>query len=397
MYNSVKELHIALDVATQNLQSQYYRNIESEERDMLLNSAVEEYIITRTGNQRDTHQIGFVNTFARLTELSDLIVTKTMPLTNFNGILDRYDFKQLHPNIKYIVDGEVLIALNACIDDIVLTTSARKQFIVDINISDLLSEDYENKIYLEHITRSNTTGSNFAETTSTNVLLDITQYTNKYITAGEGNFNFINYILEQLNHYVINSSVLKPHDELLDIYCYQDNNSLIFVVDYITPIVYDNSGVAHDETSFIKAYQFELDAQGDPTVVKHEHIISNYEYNVNSNAGAHAISPLEFTTVDKISDITHNTISSKNRHKKPITRIEENVLKINNSNYFYSINVMLRYIKQPRRFDYITGQMCEIKDTEGILRIAVKLMESYLLNKDTNSYQIKEKNSIIIN
>ena len=41
--------------------------------------------------------------------------------------------------------------------------------------------------------------------------------------------------------------------------------------------------------------------------------------------------------------------------------------------------------------------MCEIKDTEGILRIAVKLMESYLLNKDVNSYQVKEKNSMIIN
>jgi hypothetical protein len=284
-----------------------------------------------------------------------------------------------------------------CKGTLTKVTSKRKQFAIDIKLSDLIHDDYENKLYLNYYSRTNTNGANYTEVLVEECIIDITPFTDKYITVGEGNFNFTNYILEVLNHYTPQSALLRSHDELLNMQCTLEADTLHIVIDYYTPIVLDNVGGEHDEISFNTAYVYELDNQGVPTATKYEIDTTYNEYLVNASAGSVGHSPLEFITVDKISEVTYNTMSNANRFKKPISRIEQNVLKINNADYFYSNNVMLKYIKQPRKYDFITGQMCEIKDTEGILRIAVKLMESYLLNKDANSYQIKEKNSLIIN
>lgn len=398
MYTSVKELHIALDVALQKIQSQIYRNIQSEEKDMLLNAAVEEYITTRTGNRFDTHQVDMVGTFSRLEELSDLIHTKTVPMIHYTGLIDKYDYCTLQNNMKYIVDVQALLNINLCGGSATAPTTSRKQFIAQIPLSKITASTYNADFVITGLV--NTEGTSYPGSAFSLPLLNIDSILSNYIATDGSNFQLINTILEQLNHLTLSIPKLYAHDEQLYISGYYEKyntlyvpKTFILVIDYVTPTVLSDLQVAHDEVEFkTVAHNLKLTPFTAETMTT---IATTYE--VTTTISASSLSPVEVVKLDKFSDIMGNTVFMANRYKKPIAKLEDKTLKILYESYYNTKNVNITYIKRPRKYDYISGQMCEIQDNEGILRIAVKNIEAKLLNKDTTSFQVAEKESIIIN
>lgn len=398
MYTSVKELHIALDVALQKIQSQIYRNIQPEEKDMLLNAAVEEYIITRTGNRFDTHQIDMVGTFTRLEELSDIIHTVTVPMIHYTGLLSKWDYCTLHNNMKYIIDIQALLNINLCGGVASAPTSTRKQFIAQIPLSKLIASTYNADFVITGLV--NTQGAAYPGSAFSLPLLNIDSILSNYISTDGSNFQLIHTVLEQLNHLKLAIPKLYAHDEQLYISAYYENyntlyvpKTFILVIDYITPTVLSDLNVAHDEVEFkTVAHNLKLTPFTAETMTT---IATTYE--VTDTISASSVSSVEVVKLDKFSDIMGNSVFMSNRHKKPIAKLEDKTLKILYESYYNTKNVNITYVKRPKKYDYISGQMCEIQDNEGILRIAVKNIEAKLLNKDTTSFQVAEKESIIIN
>ncbi len=400
MYNSVKELHIALDVAIQKIQSQQYRTIQPEEKDFILNSAVEEYITTRTGNQRDTHHIDFVGTLSRLDELSDIVKTKIVPMLHNTSELDSHDYWKLHNSIKYIVDGGVLLNYNACHETMPIKqnrNSFRKQVVIKLNESMIYATNTVSTYYLNY----EYTVDGAATVMKQVKVLDLVPLAGLINTVNtvHTSFTFRASVLELLNNTVLNIPTLNIGDEkvfLSGYYEYYNNeytaNTYYIVLDYFTPDVIDVNNVTKEHIVFTNAsYNQVTPAVAIPISID----VTSYYANGKNGSTCH--SPIEFVTYDKMSDVLGNTVSMKNRYKRPLATLQSGYLKIVSEDYYHSVDCRLTYIKQPKQYNYITNTMCELQDTEGILRIAVKLLESYLLNKDVNSQQIQEKNSLVIN
>jgi hypothetical protein len=194
--------------------------------------------------------------------------------------------------------------------------------------------------------------------------------------------------------------LLYSHDEKVSISGYYevfDNiyqaNTYFIVIDYYTPEVANNVGAMVDEFEITNFLYYTTAI----TPVAVQGVINTVTYYANAVIVTTCESPIELVKPYVYSELKTNSLAMRHRYKRPLARLENNNIRIMSEYYYHTIEARLTYIKVPKRYNYVTNTMCEIRDNEGILRIAVKLLESYLLNKDVNSQQVQEKNSVVIN
>lgn len=81
-----QEMHLGLDLGTQKLNSQFNKDIRSEEKDWFLNNEVIKFINQRTNPDSNNKRVGFQDTVKRLDDLRELVRTTNLPIqTDSNG------------------------------------------------------------------------------------------------------------------------------------------------------------------------------------------------------------------------------------------------------------------------------------------------------------------------
>ena len=80
MYNTVKELHIALDQRLQQLNSNRKLVLYPEQKDARLNEAVLQFINNVVSDKTNIKKEGFEDTQKRYDDIEELIRTATLPI-----------------------------------------------------------------------------------------------------------------------------------------------------------------------------------------------------------------------------------------------------------------------------------------------------------------------------
>lgn len=81
---TTQEMHIALDLGIQKINSQYNKYITPHEKDWFLNNEVNKFIKQRMNPQSNPKQTGFQDTSKRINDLKDLIKTESLEVKQNN-------------------------------------------------------------------------------------------------------------------------------------------------------------------------------------------------------------------------------------------------------------------------------------------------------------------------
>ena len=117
--------------------------------------------------------------------------------------------------------------------------------------------------------------------------------------------------------------------------------------------------------------------------VGYPNITLNVEYKKKRNE---LLSSLYFENIEE------NVQYSRNRHRKPISKLHQNRLIIEQGSTFLVPFVDIEYIAKPTLIDHVTGKTCEISITREIIDLTIQRLKAYI--KDEGYQQIVHETQI---
>jgi hypothetical protein len=345
MYNTVKEMHIALDFGLQHIDSNRKQSILPEYKDLALNYAVLQFIETRISAKSNRRQEGLEDTSKRYDDLKDL--------------------KRVHKGICY------------------------KGNITDKVVRSILPFDYYRYISIGaniHFNKFELPLANVS-TNSTYKVVEFTDTDNSYngfrigITSREsGNVTYFNsndYGIGTLHgkdsKFIIVNLVLQEFNTRLGIECYWENYNDKY---------YPNSFI------FVSANGFSITVN---SITK-----SGVEYNnvklVYSNI-AKDTKPSDIVSSDIAFLTTSSYYHMANEHLRPRSILRQGYVEIKEGNNFVVPEYIIEYYKKPRLINYKLNQSCEIQVNREIVDLAIQRLKAYI--KDEGYQHIVNENQII--
>lgn len=331
MYNTVKELHIALDLALQQINSNRQMSIEPEYKDMSLNYAVLQFIETRTNPKTNIKKEGLEATTKRYDDLRELKKSYniTTRLKDSNTVVAKLPVDYY----KYIEFGAATIY------------SKFKTFKTLHNTEHIYILPFENSI------SDNQYYKDFIIKTNKDLIFDINDFGDNFnLYVEDAKFMIINLVLEHINR-------IKDVDVYWEYYG-----------EY-----YQNSFVIIDNRKGVNNYNIRYDDIN----VDAKKITDNYT-TYDPNEYKSTIRPLDIYSSEFMFSINSNHYQLSNRHINPVGSIINNEVLINLSDNFVVNKMYLVYYKKPRLIDYRTNQMCELSINREIIDLAVQKLQVYL-------------------
>jgi len=126
---TVQELHITIDLFLQEINSNVYGNVLPEEKDLILNQEVHEFVDSVIDVRRNETQEGFEDNVRRLDDLKEIKQTVDITLSK---VSDDLSVAYL-PNDYYHYDSSATILLNNC-QNLTLATNQVESKIITIPI-----------------------------------------------------------------------------------------------------------------------------------------------------------------------------------------------------------------------------------------------------------------------
>lgn len=333
MYLTAKELHIALDLGLQFINSNRERSIQPEEKDMFLNKAMYQFIDTRISPKLNTKKEGFEATIKRYDDLQELKKTITYP--------------------TYIDSSEVNRVFCPLPHDYYHLINSRSKLLYNCNyVSKSVESNGIFQVIALPLVTNGTDYNSFSITVSyydNNVLtvskiVDLGNYTLSTIDD-ENVFEMINIVLSDFNNL----------DGRLELF-YKDGAFYLICREPTTSF------------SLVSAYIYS-EPEIDVTV-----ITDLKRYNLTPTM----TSPNDLFKSEEIEDMIGEYYYSKNRQLAPCTTINEGNLYVYENNKFAVKNVTFTYIRKPKLINISTNQGCELNKADEIVDIAIQTIKGVL-------------------
>jgi hypothetical protein len=309
MYNSVKDIHIDIEILYQKINSNRKRFFQPEEIDRVFNLTMLEFIKTRSNPITNIKRQGREQSVKRTEDLRELKKRKLIPtyylsadLMYFTLPADYGSFTDCKPAIFYNCDN----------DDLSTKTTSFSKCIIEFPDDTIASSDFYKNFKID-----------VTDGITTTTLIDI----NDYVDFGTINSKSEKFELTQL---FLSLAILKYNSELEIYWQYYDNeyhpNSFIII---------DKGGVY---TSATLSFDGVSNTANFNTIVKTIYDLTGKSL-IDTNS---ELRPSEY-----IEDTKTNSIANRNRQNKILIEEEENRILLHHTNKFVIDSVQLRYDKKP--------------------------------------------------
>jgi len=341
MYNTVKEMHIALDMGLQQIDSNRKQSISPEHKDMALNYAVLQFIETRSNPKTNLKREGYEDTQKRYDDLRELKRSKL--LSSYS--IDRKVFSILP------VDYYKRVSIGANIyyskENLLIPNSKETYYYSILPFPD---DEGVNEFY-----------SNFRISKNKKDLFNINNFPNiSSFYSADAKFMIINLVLEHLKDIEVYwekwNNVYKP-------------NSFILV---------NKEESANYRLSFHNMSETSKD--------------HSTTYNTYPSKGG-KLTPVNLFSSEHEFDINTNPYYQKNKHLNPSAYIEDSRVVIYNGTNFVVTSVSFTYIKKPRLINLKANQTCELSVNREIIDLALQKLKAYI--KDEGYQHIVNESQII--
>ena len=341
-YQTVKELHIAIDQELQYIDSNRKDSIKPEQKDWVLNSALIQLIKNKINPNSNVKQIGFEENLKRYDDLaalkSGLIFKDTYVDSKGKYCILPSDYLNIISSNAVIINDCNHIINNVGTSTLLHMTKAVFKPISGNTISDF--KLYHNGILIYDYTTFGYTLNN---------------YQSKYIIVRD--------VLDKFKSYGNFDVYWERYDNVYepDTFIFISKVATIFNVRYNTlDHIYNSS-------------------------------IFGYVQNLYSETGLLRQNDI------RSSDNLTNDINSKyrsSRYYKPISWIEGRRIYVNETSDYKVKQVVIEYFKRPQLINIYTNQTCELPHlTEEIVSLAVQKLKAYI--NDSN-YQLINKENLNI-
>ena len=349
MYNTVKEMHIALDMGLQHIDSNRKQAISPEHKDMALNYAVLQFVETRSNPKTNIKREGYEDTQKRYDDLRELKRSVNINSTYNNGKVsavlphDYYKLVSIGANVVY-----------------------SKYDLPDPSIGP------ETTAFILKFPDDSATGTvynNFKITDSdgytTITIFDIANYPKvSTFHSSDAKFMIVNLVLEHIN---------SGNDRFK---VYWENWNDLYVPESFIFIGKKNL------TTYTLSYSL--------TTTTSEQKAYTYKYYPSSEG---TLTPVDLFSSEDEFNIMGNHYYQKNKHLNPAAYIERNKVVVYNGNNFVIPSISLVYLKKPRLINFKAGQSCEITVNREIIDLAIQKLKAYI--KDEGYQHIVNESQII--
>ena len=333
MYTTAKEVHVYIDLATQNVSSNRRQSISPQAIDLILNNALGEYICSKFPEHSQGKDVE--STLKRYTDFSVLktSVNSTPVLTKTFTKVARV---KLPANALKVFDNMAVSYIKPFDESNIQTV---RMDILEIRITDSLLNESSSFIDFHYIAlNSNGEIGNITK----NVHIDLSSVLAS-IGTKEGMFYVYEYIVDVLrNIYKLNayydSSTSTIEERLIRIY-----------------FEYDSKITNYSNRSFITYSLISL----------------NQSISKVNDTDKTGYAPLSILSSFELTNALSDHYSKKNLHYNPIGELTSEGIDVYYTDFLPS-SVSVNYLKKPKLFDIRTGQIPEIAITKDFLDYAVK-------------------------
>lgn len=348
MYNTVKEMHIALDLGLQHIDSNRKQSIGEDHKDMALNYAVLQFIENRTNPKTNIKREGLEDTQKRYDDIKDL--KKSTSLVTYS----------LSDNKVYAIlpqDYYKLISIGAKIR---FSKFDLPSPYIKSEIKGLVLPFKDDKI------TSGTTFNNITITRNKKVIFTAKDYVGlPPMYKNDAKFMLINLILEELN---------KIED--IDVYWERWNKNYrkdSFII--VTSKVEDSYNITYSNQSYD---------------IKEELIVTSSKY--QDDIGNRLV-PVDLISSENEFEFQTSYHNTKNLHLNPKAVLEDDIIRAYEGEQFVIGNIDIVYYKKPRLISIRHNQSCELRVNREIIDLAVQRLKAYI--KDEGYQHIVNESKII--
>lgn len=326
MYNTVKEMHVAIDMELQHINSNRKQSITPYHKDMVLNQAVLQFVENRTNPKTNIKQEGLEDTQKRYDDIRELKRSLVLPT-----MIDNDKVFIILPHDYYKLIGAGCRLRYYKVDK----PKPNKKVVIKYHtlpFKDDNSGKYTD-LKLERKPFNSTLWDN---------VIDFSKYNFSTFHSPDSKFIIINNIIEEKNIFweswnnTYNSNRLIILDEGYGSYRFSYSNVI--------------SLSKYNQVEYAAYSSFSGD-----TIVPIDLISSEYEFGVLGNY-----------------------YMSKNKHLNPSGVIEGNRLYVQETDDFIALFIAVNYIKKPRLINHRSNQICELSVNREIVNIAVQKLKSYI-------------------
>ncbi|KAF5080375.1 hypothetical protein DSECCO2_120170 [anaerobic digester metagenome] len=343
MYSTVKEMHIALDLGLQHIDSNRKQSVDAFYKDMALNYAVLQFVELRTSEKSNRKREGAEETIKRYDDIREL---KRHYFSNI--IIDNDEHYVILPS-NYYKFGSAQVDIKYSKFNLPIT-NANSQ--IKYKVIPFLDDN-----------NSSATYANFKISKASNVIFDIKSYVNFPILYNrDSKFMIINLVIDTL----LNKGI--------EVYWENYNNNY-----------YPESFIIIDNSNDKYTLNY-----GNVAAVSTTH---NYSYDSYTNVLANRQSPVELISSADLYEMPNNHYQDINRHRKPYGYIEGTRLYIKGGAEFVPLGATISYYKKPRLINHITNQMCDITVNREIVDMAIQRLKAII--KDEGYQALAVENQII--
>jgi hypothetical protein len=349
MYNTVQELHNAIDLGLQHISSNRKQSISKFHKDMALNYAVLQYVDTRTSPRSNTKGKGFEENQKRYDDLRELKRVVTLPTyipTDFSGENRVYSILPSDYLRATITTSKV--SYNKF--GLVVSHAPSATSIAYLNFPDDMSSGAKYQNFRIDQTIGNNTTTIFG-------ISPMHRFPDVF--SVDAKFMIINLVL---NHFSRND----------EIKVYWERYDSIYRPD--TFIIVSNIGGI-----------FSLLYAGSQTNSVSDVITRSMVTNTINKRAANDLVSSQYR-----SSMLDNHHYRRNRHSNPITTIENKRLYVDCDDTFVVPSVNLEYLKRPTVIDHVTNSMCELSMNREVIDLAVQRLKAYI--KDEGYQHIVNEN-----
>lgn len=344
MYNTVAEMHIALDMGLQHINSNRKQSISPDHKDMALNYAVLQFIETRISPKSNRKLEGLEETTKRYDDLKDL----------------QKPFKS-----KVYKDGsEYFIIFPSDYYRFISAGAYVKFSKFDHPTAHISNPIAYQTLAFKDDTSTTQTYVNFTLKRGNNVIFDIKDYKGlPDLYNADSKFMIINLILEEVN-------------KIKDIEIYWETWGDVYLK--------DNFIIISKDTFYLN--------YGDSISELVKSINNVLSLTSFSDKGDKLVDIDLISNRDKFS-YRSNYYLNKNRHINPLATISRNRLIVEIGDNFIISDCILEYYKKPRLISHRHNQSCEIQINREIIDLAVQKLKAYI--KDEGYQHVVNENQII--
>ena len=345
MYNTVTEMHIALDMGLQHINSNRKQSISIDHKDMALNYAVLQFIELRTSPKSNRKGEGLEETYKRYDDLQEL--KRTYKSKVYTSGDDRVfsifpvDYYKIISAGAYVKYSKFALPTPNTLDKVVYQ-------ILPFRDDTSTTQTYTNLVIAR----------------GSNKVFDSNTYKGlPELYGSDSKFMLINLILEEVN---------KVKD--VDIYWEYWND--VYEKDSFIIISKDNFSIYYSSIS-------------KKPIISTPKEVNLHTYSVEGSLAVDVDLISSFNRFSFRSNYHH----SRNRHLNPLATINQHRLFVEQGDNFVVTHTELEYYKKPRLISYRHNQSCELTVNREIIDLAVQKLKAYI--KDEGYQHVVNENQII--